>query len=517
MTRGHRWFRNESVVRRVFLGMASRYFIRKAKELLGTGVPDSISTICRLVVGVNVKQGSHNIVALIDSFKARDLAMKTAKLLQANVLRALERNRYIDELCARSIIAAARRYHLRRAYIEHLMAFHIAALVKQVCTRLRYRSRLNAGKKLNNITRRKLLNMRHAAAVSAAALLSCSCRQALFRAPFLRYMRAARCVAPRAAAALVRRKWALIRASMTIARRLLTSITCWRWKGIYSVALLKSRLLSWVLRKRFLSLRKCARSLQVMCLWLLARRRACLTLQHAARCHRSRAKMAQLVEQRARLISKFLRRRKTELVNPSFKVVSLHTAKEVSDLYAHSKSAADMDNERRPWRRLKRTALRDAEALAESVMGIGAEELRRRFRGVIGRRVLVTLSSLAAADDAAPELQAVAAAAPQPPAKAADHVDLSSAAREAAAPPQQQPVIHPHMVRWRLHRDSNRISVTFSSGEPPPPCWRGPGREAELGRAVRAPFTSATSPPPPCHPPPTDTSISRTIQQPAAS
>jgi hypothetical protein len=88
--------------------------------------------------------------------------------------------------------------------------------------------------------------------------------------------------------------------------------------------------------------------------------------------------------------------------------VSLHTAKEVSDLYAHSKSAADIENERRPWRRLKRTALRDAEALAESVIGIPAEDLRRRFRGVIGRRVLVTLSSIAVTDDSAPELQATA-------------------------------------------------------------------------------------------------------------
>ncbi len=322
-----RWFRNESVVRRVFVGMVSRYFIRKAKELLGTGVPDGISTICRLVVGVTVKPGSHNILALIESFKARELAMKTARVLQASVLRALERSRYIDELGARSIVSAARRYHLRHAYIVRLVASHIAALAKQACVRLMYQTRLSAGKKLNIIMRRKLLSTRHAAAVSSAALLSSSCRRVLVHAPFLQYRRAARCVAPWAAAAAVRRRWALVMASMTIARRLLTSITCWRWKGIYSVALLKSRLLSWVLRKRFLALRKCARSLQVMCLWLLARRRACITLQHAARCHRSRAKMAQLVEQRARLISKFLRRRRTELVNPSFKVVSLHTAK----------------------------------------------------------------------------------------------------------------------------------------------------------------------------------------------
>jgi hypothetical protein len=145
-----------------------------------------------------------------------------------------------------------------------------------------------------------------------------------------------------------------------------------------------------------------------MCLWLLSRRRACITLQHAFRCHSSRGKIAQLAEQRAKLISKFLRRRKLELVNPSFKVVSLHTAKEVSELYTHCKTAAELESERRPWRRLKRTALRDAEALAESVIGIPAEDLRRRFRGVIGRRVLVTLSSIASMDENAPELQSMA-------------------------------------------------------------------------------------------------------------
>jgi hypothetical protein len=115
-------------------------------------------------------------------------------------------------------------------------------------------------------------------------------------------------------------------------------------------------------------------------------------------------KIAQLVEQRAKLISKFVRRRKSELVNPNFKIVSLHTAKEVSDVYVHSKSLTEIENERRPWRRLKRTALRDAEALAESVIGISAEDLRRRFRGVIGRRVLLTLSSIAGADEFGPEI-----------------------------------------------------------------------------------------------------------------
>jgi len=108
------------------------------------------------------------------------------------------------------------------------------------------------------------------------------------------------------------------------------------------------------------------------------------------------------------LMSLLLRRRKSELINPNFKVVSLHTAKEVSDLYMHTKSAAEIENERRPWRRLKRTALRDAEALAESVLGMPAEDLRRRFRGVIGRRVLVTLSAIADMDASAPELQAMA-------------------------------------------------------------------------------------------------------------
>ena len=110
----------------------------------------------------------------------------------------------------------------------------------------------------------------------------------------------------------------------------------------------------------------------------------------------------------SKLISLLLRRRKSELINPNFKVVSLHTAKEVSDLYMHTKSAAEIENERRPWRRLKRTALRDAEALAESVLGMPAEDLRRRFRGVIGRRVLVTLSAIADMDASAPELQAMA-------------------------------------------------------------------------------------------------------------
>lgn len=395
-------------MRRVFLGMVSRYFIKKAKELLGSGIPDGIATICRMVVGVNVNQGSHNIVALIDSFKARDLAMKTAKVLQASVVRVLERSRYIDEICARSIVATCRRYHLRRKYVVRLVSSHIAALMKQICIRLMYEKRLNASRNLMFFAKRTLLRLQFSSTVCAAALLASGCRRMLVNAPFNRFKSAAGRVVPWAAAAPVRRKWMFVRASMVISRRLLTSITCWRWKGIYSVAVLKSRLLSWVFRKRFLALRKCARSLQVMCLWLLARRRACITLQHAVRCHRSRSKIAQLVEQRAKLISKFLRRRRLDLVNPGFKVVSLHTAKEVSDLYAHSKSAADIENERRPWRRLKRTALRDAEALAESVIGIPAEDLRRRFRGVIGRRVLVTLSSIAVTDDSAPELQATA-------------------------------------------------------------------------------------------------------------
>jgi hypothetical protein len=202
-----------------------------------------------------------------------------------------------------------------------------------------------------------------------------------------------------------------------------------------------------VFRKRFALLRKCALSLQVMCLWLLARRRACVTLQHAFRCHSSRGKMVQLVEQRAALISKFLRRRRTELVNPSFRVVSLHTAKEVSELYTHSKTAAELESERRPWRRLKRTALRDAEALAESVIGIPAEDLRRRFRGVIGRRVLVTLSSIASADDRVPELQNMlqsshaSDAPPAPPDAPAGGKDATELVREAAAELPQ------HMVR----------------------------------------------------------------------
>ena len=85
-----RWFRSESVVRRVFLGMVSRYFVKKAKELMGQGIPDGISTICRLVIGVSVSTGSNDIVALIDSFKARDLAMRKAKVLQAGARRLLE-------------------------------------------------------------------------------------------------------------------------------------------------------------------------------------------------------------------------------------------------------------------------------------------------------------------------------------------------------------------------------------------------------------------------------------------
>jgi hypothetical protein len=323
-------------------------------------------------------------------------------------VRVLERSRYIDEICARSIVTTCRRYHLRRKYLVRLVSSHIAAVMKQLCIRLMYEKRLHASRNLMFFAKRTLLRLQFSSTVCAAALLASGCRRALVNAPFNKYKRAAGRVVPWAAAAPVRRKWMFVRASMVISRRLLTSITCWRWKGIYSVAVLKSRLLSWVFRKRFLALRKCARSLQVMCLWLLARRRACITLQHAVRCHRARSKIAQLVEQRAKLISKFLRRRRLDLVNPGYKVVSLHTAKEVSDLYAHSKSAADIENERRPWRRLKRTALRDAEALAESVIGIPAEDLRRRFRGVIGRRVLVTLSSIAVTDDSGPELQATA-------------------------------------------------------------------------------------------------------------
>jgi hypothetical protein len=290
-----RWFENESVVRRVFLGMVSRYFIKKAKELLGSGIPDSISTICRLVVGVNVNQGSNNIVALMDTFKARDLAMRTAKVLQAHVLRTLERARYIDELCARRIVAVCRRYHARRRYALQLISTFIAALVKQACIRFAYQNTLSSGKSLIVFAKRKLLSCRYSSAVRAAMLLSSACRRALAAAAFNKYKRAGTCIAPWAAAAAVRQKWMVVRGSMVIARRLLTSITCWRWKGIYSVAVLKSRLLSWVQRKRFVALRKCARSLQVMCLWLLARRRACITLQHSVRCHRARCRMSEQV------------------------------------------------------------------------------------------------------------------------------------------------------------------------------------------------------------------------------
>jgi hypothetical protein len=165
--------------------------------------------------------------------------------------------------------------------------------------------------------------------------------------------------------------------------------------------------------------------------------------------------MSAQVQQRAKLIAKFVRRRRLELVSPGFKVVSLHTAKEVSDLYVHSKSAAEMENERRPWRRLKRTALRDAEALAESVIGIPADDLRRRFRGVIGRRVLVTLSSMsaAAADDSASDVHVADVLVPAPPnparqAHAADQEAFSFSHRSAVEPqPHSSGAVH--MVRFR--------------------------------------------------------------------
>lgn len=393
----------------MFLGMVARHFIKKAKQLIDQGIPDSISTICRLVIGANVQnKSSTNVVALIESFKAQDMAMKKARVVQASVRRALERSRYSDELCARCLVATCHRFHVRHGYVIRLVASHIAALMKQICIRLMYQKTLSMGRSLIDAVQRKLLRARYSSTVSACIVLSSGCRRALSNAAFSRRKRAARCIVSWGAAATVRMKWSAVRATMVIARRLLTCITCWRWKSIYSVAVLKSRLSSWVFRKRFTALRKCARSLQVMCLWLLSRRRACITLQHAFRCHSSRGKIAQLAEQRAKLISKFLRRRKLELVNPSFKVVSLHTAKEVSELYTHCKTAAELESERRPWRRLKRTALRDAEALAESVIGIPAEDLRRRFRGVIGRRVLVTLSSIASMDENAPELQSMA-------------------------------------------------------------------------------------------------------------
>jgi hypothetical protein len=441
-----RWFRSESVVRRVFLGMVSRYFVKKAKELMGQGIPDGISTICRLVIGVSVSTGSNDIVALIDSFKARDLAMRKAKVLQAGARRLLERSRHIDFLSALKIVAACRRYHLRHNYLVKLVSSHVAAMMKQLCIRSMYQKRLGAGSILIMRVQSKRLSLRHSSVVCAATLISSAAHRALANAPFNRLKRAAMCIAPWGAAATVRRKWVLVRASMVIARRLLTSITCWRWKSIYSVAVLKSRLSSWIFRKRFSALRKCARSLQVMCLWLLARRRACITLQHAVRCHRSRSKIAQLVEARAKLISKFLRRRKLELVNASFKVVSLHTAKEVSDLYVHSKSAAEIENERRPWRRLKRTALRDAEALAESVIGIPAEDLRRRFRGVIGRRVLVTLSSIANMDEGAPELLGIA----QNPHSAADALKVCE--QTSAASNKQDAAECSHTPHAEVHR-----------------------------------------------------------------
>ena len=401
--------------------MVSRYFVKKAREIMDHGIPDSIATITRLVIQDNGRSGAPDIAALIAAFKARAVAIKEAKILNANVRRTLERNRFVDEVCARKIVSACWRYHSRRNYSVQLISSHIAALLKQLCIRTVYQRRISAGRNLICFAQRKLLNLRHSSTVSAAEVLKSISRRSLVNAAFSRYARAGKRIAPWGAAATVRHKWLLVRASMTIARRLLTSITCWRWKSIYSVAVLKSRLSSWVFRKRFSALRKCARSLQVMCLWLLARRRACIVLQHSFRCHRSRSKIVQLVEQRAKLISKFLRRRKSELINPNFKVVSLHTAKEVSDLYMYTKSAAEIENERRPWRRLKRTALRDAEALAESVFGMPAEDLRRRFRGVIGRRVLVTLSAIADMDECGPELQSmaqdklVASDAPLPP------------------------------------------------------------------------------------------------------
>ena len=74
-----RWFQNESVVRRVFLGMVSRYFVKKAKELIGQGIPDGISTICRLVIGVSVTAGSNDIVALIGHCKRNEVPLGSSR------------------------------------------------------------------------------------------------------------------------------------------------------------------------------------------------------------------------------------------------------------------------------------------------------------------------------------------------------------------------------------------------------------------------------------------------------
>jgi len=310
-------------VRRVFLGMVTRHYVKKAREIMDHGIPDSIATIARLVISGSFKSGSPDIAALIEAFKARAEAIKRAKVttlnpqrynpnpvlqvLVANVRRALERHHYVDEVCARRVVATCCRWHTRRKYAVQLVSSHIAALLKQICIRLLYQRRVLAGRSLLCFAQRKALSMRHSSAAAAAEVLKAACRRQLFNASFARYKGAGKRIVPWGAAAAARRKWLLVRASMTIARRLLTCITCWRWKSIYSVAVLKSRLGSWVFRKRFLALRKCARSLQVMCLWLLARRRACIVLQHAFHCHRSRGAMAQLVQQRAKLISKFLR------------------------------------------------------------------------------------------------------------------------------------------------------------------------------------------------------------------
>jgi hypothetical protein len=183
--------------------------------------------------------------------------------------------------------------------------------------------------------------------------------------------------------------------------------------------------------------------------------------------------MSEQVQQRAKLIAKFVRRRRLELVSPGFKVVSLHTAKEVSDLYVHSKSAAEMENERRPWRRLKRTALRDAEALAESVIGIPADDLRRRFRGVIGRRVLVTLSSMsaAAADDSASDMHVAEVPAPPNPARqahAADKEAFSSSHRSAVeTQPHSSGAVH--MVRAAAVAAAHGLRNCLAQENCPPP------------------------------------------------
>ena len=186
----------------------------------------------------------------------------------------------------------------------------------------------------------------------------------------------------------------------------------------------------------------------------------------------------------SKLISLLLRRRKSELINPNFKVVSLHTAKEVSDLYMHTKSAADIENERRPWRRLKRTALRDAEALAESVLGMPAEDLRRRFRGVIGRRVLVTLSAIADMDASAPELQAMAQDSAAVGAVGGGGASLLSA---ATAPAVQADAL--------ASSSSSSSKVSLECSQP------SPGEAVlQLVRSTFLPLPHAFPPPPSPHP-----------------